>query len=217
MIRRIVADTPEQAEQAEQALRLAELGIAVVPGAYPTADGRCSCGDRGCRTSAAHPADSGWLFHATTDPDTVARWWRECPQAGIIVPLLGGFHVVEVAPGMAQEALHWLPEHYVGPVAITPSGRYQFWAAPGAEVELAVLLGRKGCSLCDVDLRVLREGTYVLAPPSSLGAAGAYRWVRPPLTRIRDLPESGALLHRLCDVCDRVALRRPVRAGRVAS
>lgn len=175
-----------------EALRLAELGICVAPGTYLNGCG-CSCGWAACRAPGGHPADPGWLIHATTEPLTVMRWWERWPAANIVVPLLGRLHVVDTPGEVGLAVLSRLcPEDSAIPVAVTPQGRYHFWSVPGVGDEIAVLLERWGRSPVGADLRVYREGAYVLAPPSDL-ATGAYRWVRPPSAHVRHLTGSAAL------------------------
>lgn len=183
------------------ALRLAELGIAVVPGTRATEDGRCSCGDLACRAPGRHPIDSGWLLHASTDSTAIARWWEYRPDANIVAPLLGPVHVVDAPARIGAMVLDRLGGHrrFTGPVAVTPTGRYQFWSAPGVAVELGVMLDRRGCSQAGADVRILREGSYVLAPPSTLGPFADYRWKMPPRTHVRYLPGSTMLARLLVE------------------
>lgn len=189
------------ADRTAAALRLAELGIAVVPGTRTTTSGCCSCANPTCRSPGRHPVDSGWLLHASTDADDIVRWWGRQPDANIVAPLLGPVHIVDAPARIGATVLDQLGGHrrFTGPVAVTPAGRYHFWSAPGVAVALGVMLDRRGHSHAGADVRVLREGSYVVVPPSTLGPFADYRWKLPPRAHVRDLPASTRLARLLAD------------------
>src|SRR5580704_885941 len=45
----------------------------------------CSCDRIGCPAPAAHPISPAWQIEASSDPEDTARWWRERPEANIIL------------------------------------------------------------------------------------------------------------------------------------
>jgi hypothetical protein len=62
---------------------LAAFGWPVIPLHSPV-NGRCSCGDRDCRSVAKHPRTLHGLTGATTDRVTIERWWgRIWPDANV--------------------------------------------------------------------------------------------------------------------------------------
>lgn len=197
------------------ALRLAELGIAVTPGAHVTFEGSCSCGNSLCREPGKHPVDPAWLLHASTTPADIVQWWDRHPDANVVAPLLGPFHVVDAPARIGRLVVDWLGGYFgfTGPVAVTPEHRYHFWAAPGIAVELGVVLDRRGHSLTDADLRIHREGSYVVVPPSTYGPFGDYRWELPPHTHIGDLPGSAMLVRLLLEACRELHEFLPKAAG----
>lgn len=184
-----------------EVFRLTELGIAVVPGTRIVND-FCSCGSTICRSPGMHPADSGWLFHATTDPVAVTNWWNRWPSANIVVPLLGRFHILDVPPEIGLLVNQWLGEtpEPTGPISVTDECRVHFWTRPGTALKLQVLLNRRARSLDYLDIRVHREGSYILAPPSQ-GPLVNYSWWKPPSEHIRNLPDPAPLLELFCDAC----------------
>lgn len=129
------------------------------------------------------------------------RWWGCQPDANIVAPLLGPVHIVDVPAEIGAMVLDRLGgrRRVTGPVAVTPAGRYHFWSAPGVAVELGVMLDRRGYAQAGADVRILREGSYVLAPPSTLGPFADYRWKVPPRAHVRDLPGSTILVRLLVE------------------
>lgn len=197
------------------ALRLAELGVSVVPGARITLEGSCSCGSSACRSPGKHPIDPAWLLHATTNPADIVRWWTQHPDANVVAPLLGPFHVVDAPARIGRLVVDWLGGHagFTGPIAVTPDHRYHFWAAPGVAVELGVVLDRRGHSQSGADMRIHREGSYVVVPPSTHGPFADYRWKLPPRAHIRELPGSAMLVRLLLEACRELYEFLPQAAG----
>lgn len=204
-----------RADPTAAAIRLAELGIAVTPGANVSRGGVCTCGSPACRTPGRHPLDPAWLLHATTNADSIQGWWHEHPDANIVAPLLGPYHIVDAPARIGRLVLDWLGGYssFTGPVAVTPEERYHFWALPGVAVEIGVLLDRRGYSLAAADLRIHREGAYVLLPPSAIGPFSNYRWKLPPHQHVRDLPSSGWLVWLLLQACRHLGIFAPPHAG----
>jgi hypothetical protein len=59
------------------------LNWRVVPCHTPTTEGGCSCGSPSCKKPGKHPRLSKWQEKATTDPDQVAKWWGQWPDANV--------------------------------------------------------------------------------------------------------------------------------------
>jgi hypothetical protein len=179
---------------------------------WPREDGRaCSCDRVGCPAPGAHPVSPAWQLEASADPDEVARWWAERPDANIILVTGRVFDVLDVPAPAGPVALAMLEGAGVrpGPVALSAGGRALFFVAtrgaPGDEGEWW------SCHLdCEPDtvargagLRWHTRSSYVLGPPSRYGRGLAAHWIRTP--REHSLPDALRLLEFLADACDEVA------------
>ncbi|NEA03403.1 DNA primase, partial [Streptomyces sp. SID10116] len=100
--------------------------------------------------------------------DEVADAWAEFPGAAVMLPVGRAFDVIEMAEAAGRRALVRLERMGLplGPVAVTPDGRAQFFVAPGAATELPRLLYRMGWDDADLDLHGLGRGAHITAPPS---------------------------------------------------
>ncbi|MHC0433334.1 bifunctional DNA primase/polymerase [Streptomyces sp. O3] len=170
-------------------------GWDAVPGAR-AADGVCSCGDPGCTAPGAHPLDRGAEIRAGATLDEVTLVWAEFPGAAVLLPTGRAFDVLEVSEAAGRRALVRLERMGLplGPVAVTPQGRAQFFVAPGATAELPRLLYRMGWDDAALDLRGLGAGEYVTAPPSDRGGLGPVRWLRAPALDSATRPPQARLL-----------------------
>lgn len=181
-------------------------GWAVVPGAR-AAGGACSCGDTGCPAPGAHPLDFAPEVPAGATLDAAARAWAEVPGASMLLPVGRSFDVLDVAETAGRRALVRMERMGLplGPVAVTPQGRAQFFVAPGAADELPGLLYRMGWDDAGLDLRALGPGCHITAPPSDRGGLGPVRWLRPPGPESAEPPEARLLLGTLAYLCHRWA------------
>lgn len=213
---------------AAAAAEYAAMGWPVCPGARPrgesgyrrhamAARGRrrdsgraCSCDRVGCPAPGAHPVSPAWQIEASSDPDRVASWWREWPEASIILVTGRVFDVLDVPLSAGVRALAQLEGSGVeaGPVALTADERALFFVltrgAPANEDEWW------SCHLdCEPDsfepvagLRWHCRDSYVVAPPSRASRGMAAHWIRDP--RGQALPDGLRLLEYLADACDAV-------------
>src|SRR5262250_3771861 len=79
---------------------------ALVARGQPRGSGRaCSCDRIGCPAPGAHPISAAWQIEASSDPADVARWWRERPDASIILVTGRLFDVLDVPAGAGTAAL----------------------------------------------------------------------------------------------------------------
>lgn len=156
-------------------------GWAVLPGARATA-GACSCGRPDCPAPGAHPLDYAPVIPAGAALDEVGEVWGAFPGASALLPVGDTFDVIEVGESAGRCALVRLERMALplGPVALTPCGRAQFFVAPGAAAELPRLLYRMGWDGADLDLRGLGPGDHLTAPPFDRGGRGRMRWLRTP-------------------------------------
>ncbi|MEV0488941.1 bifunctional DNA primase/polymerase [Streptomyces atratus] len=170
-------------------------GWAVAPGARAAA-GLCSCGDTACLSPGAHPLEFAHEVPAGATLDTAARVWAEVPGASMLLPVGRTFDVLDVAERAGRRALVRLERMGLplGPVTVTPSGRAQFFVAPGAAAELPQLLYRMGWDDADLDLRALGHGCHITAPPSDEGGLGPVRWLRPPVLDTAATPPQARLM-----------------------
>ena len=163
------------------ALAYAARGWPVFPAHTVNADGRCSCGNAGCRDAAKHPiaalAPRG-LHDATTDQATLGRWWAAWPNANVAVRTgaEGGVIVVDVdAANGGWESSDRLEAGH-GPWPDTPTastggcGAHLYLRHPGGTVRNSV-----GRIAPGVDVR--GDGGYVIAPPSQHRSGARYAWV----------------------------------------
>jgi hypothetical protein len=158
--------------QRDAALAYAEAGALVLPIHTPTPTG-CSCRSRTCTSVGKHPRVLHGVHDATSDVETVERWWSMWPDANIgrvpaadevvldIDPRNGGYEqLTAITTRFGKLPRTWstvtgsggwhLSYRYKGPV------RGQL--APGIDL--------KTCT------------GYVLMPPSLHGSGGRYEWLR---------------------------------------
>ena len=169
----------------------------------------CSCDRIGCPAPGAHPISAAWQIEASSDPAAVARWWRERPDASIILVTGRVFDVLDVPARAGQLALERISHSpaAMGPVALSADNRALFFAstrgAPADEDEWW------SCHLdCEPDsftpvagLRWHCRDSYVVAPARTARGPGAH-WMRDP-TEHR-LPDGLRLLEFLADACEEV-------------
>jgi hypothetical protein len=165
------------------ALQYADLGWAVFPVHYINKSGGCSCGKRDCRTPGKHPytklARSGFK-NATTDPETIKRWFTAVPNANIAIATgraSGSLLVIDVDTKdgrFGEETWTALVDENGGYPdtleAVTGSGgRHIYFYYPG-NVQIGI-----GTNVLGDGVDVRADGGYVLAPPSN-HVKGDYFW-----------------------------------------
>ena len=174
----------------------------------------CSCDRIGCPAPGAHPISPAWQIEASSDPREVGQWWRERPEANIILVTGRVFDVLDVPAGPGTAALTQMGRAGVraGPVALSPEGPSMddrtlfFVATRGAPVDEDEWWS---CHLdCEPDyfapvagLRWHTRGSFVVAHPSRYGR-GTAEWIREPGGD--PLPDALRLLEFLADACDEV-------------
>jgi hypothetical protein len=185
----------------------ARCGWAVVPGARAgRGGGACSCGRDSCGRPGAHPLDPSAEVPPGAGPEQAAQVWSRLPGASVLLPAGRSFDVIDVAEAPGRRAVVRLERMglRLGPVLLTPTGRAQFFVAPGAAAELPQLLYRMGWDDARLDLRCLGPGDHVTAPPSDFGGLGPVRWLREPRQdTVRQPPEARLLLGTLAYVAHR--------------
>jgi hypothetical protein len=132
---------------------------------HDIATGVCSC-KQSCSSPGKHPRSARGFHDATTDPVTIAAWWKMYPHANIGIDCgRSGLSVadVDVKKGARGEAtLRWFlersPAFSETFLVTTPTGGYHFYFAGTTEH------GGQGALGEGIDLQ--STGRYVLAPPS---------------------------------------------------
>lgn len=166
--------------KAESALYYASQGIHVLP-LHFIENGHCSCGaESGKCKPGKHPYGSlvpKGLNNATTDPETIKRWWSHEPRCnvGVRTGVVSGIFVLDVDDrDNGSESLRRLEERY-GPLPntltqITGGGRHHFFNV-SREISIQNSQGLIGKG---VDIR--GEGGYVVAAPSEHQNGSVYRF-----------------------------------------
>ncbi|WP_208637899.1 bifunctional DNA primase/polymerase, partial [Streptomyces murinus] len=91
----------------------------------------------------------------------------------------------------------------LGPVALSPDRRMQFFVLPGGSAKVPELVRNSGWVPASLDLVALGEGAYVAAPPTRFGGRGAVQWARRPTPANRWLPDVEELISALAYACGR--------------
>lgn len=166
--------------KAESALYYASQGVHVIP-LHFIKNRHCSCSaEPGKCKPGKHPygflAPKG-LKNATTDPETIKRWWSHEPRCnvGVRTGAVSGIFVLDVDDrDNGSESLRRLEERY-GPLPstltqITGGGRHLFFnLAQGVSIPNSQGFIGKG-----IDIR--GEGGYVVAAPSEHQNGSVYRF-----------------------------------------
>lgn len=170
----------------QSALLYAEMGWPVVRGTAPGEDRACTCDRIGCPDPAAHPVTAAWGMEASTDADTIRRWWAADPRANVVLPTGRVFDVFDVpreagVMALARMGRAGLP---AGPVA-SLADRYLFFVATRSPMD------EDEWWSCQLDcvpetveempgLRWHCRDSYVLGAPSVLPSGGSVTWIRNP-------------------------------------
>lgn len=207
----------QRARNRAAALHYARLGWPCIPGAHPLIGGDrvCSCDRLGCPDPGAHPVSAAWALQAGTDAEAIKRWWRDRPQANIILPTGRVFDVFDVPIAAGSLALTWMARDRLpmGPVAAVGEERHLFFVATrGApEDEDEWWSCHLDCSPENIaetpGMRWHCRDSYVVAPPSTLPFGREVAWIRPP--RSAALPDPLRLLEVLADSCEVIQRQGP--------
>lgn len=150
------------------ALAYAKRGWPVFPLHTPTPSGSCSCGNP-CGNPGKHPRTRNGFKQATTDEETIRRWWAQFPDAniGIATGERSGLLVVDVDPknGGAGTWTRITLEHDLPPLTVTTNtgsgGWHLFYSRPKSA---APIKSKANAIKPGIDTRC--DGGYVVAPPS---------------------------------------------------
>lgn len=183
----------------------------VLPGSWLQTDAagvpRCSCGSAGCSAPGAHPTRPDWSNRGSGSAPAVRRMWQKQPQSSILLPTGRTFDAIDVSEDAGCLALARMERMNLplGPVLGAPGRRLRFLVLPGAGAKVPELLRRLGWPPESLDLAVLGEGAWVVAPPTRTAPGGCAQWARRPTPANRWLPEAEELLNPLAYACGREA------------
>ncbi|HEX4770470.1 MAG TPA: bifunctional DNA primase/polymerase [Bryobacteraceae bacterium] len=120
------------------AVQLAEKGWRVFP-LHGIVRHQCTCGKAGCTSPGKHPRIKGWQQNASSDPETVAAYWKKWPDSNIGVATGGSsrLFVVDIDGPDGEAALRALTDKYGSlPETMTVTtgrGRHLYFEVPGEE------------------------------------------------------------------------------------
>lgn len=201
----------------DAALRYAGEGWQVFPCHTPLPGG-CSCRHADCSSPGKHPRIGGGLKSASTDQDTIRRWWGRWPNANVAIRTgeVSGLVVIDIDPQHdGCETLDRLVREHrqlpTGPAVRTGSGgQHLFFAHPGETVRNSA-----GTRLGPgIDIR--GDGGYVIAPPSRHRSGDSYQWERHTL-ELPALPAWVLSLTRDPPPSPRSGSREPIRIDQAIS
>jgi len=144
----------------------------------------CSCGQANCRSPAKHPLISDWPTQATTDAETIRRWWAIWPEANVGLALGQGLIDIECDPRHGGDESLPLLERRIEPLPDTVTwisgrgGEHRLFHVPiDAAIRNAAsigrdLLGLAGDASTGVDVRA--AGGFAVAPPSRHANGNVY-------------------------------------------
>jgi hypothetical protein len=164
---------------------------------------RCSCGSADCCAPGAHPTLPDWTTGGSGSAPAVRRMWQKQPAASILLPTGRSFDAVDVSEDAGCLALARMErmDLPLGPVLGAPGRRLLFLVLPGAGAKVPELLGRSGWPAESLDLSVVGEGGWVVAPPTRTMPGGCAQWARRPTPANRWLPDAEELLGPLAYAC----------------
>ena len=189
---------PRQATQgnalSDAALDYAARGWPVFP-VWWALGGRCACGNPDCPHPAKHPigklAPKG-RNSATTNSETIKKWWMDYPEANIGIPTgpESGLVVVDVDPRNGGDAsLKELERQGNFPITSTVftggDGEHIFLQHPGNGHHIKSKSGLGGFP--GIDQKA--DGGYIVAPPSNHISGNQYSWKISLDTPLAKIPE----------------------------
>lgn len=136
----------------------------------------CDCHNPKCKSPGKHPRTKRGLSDASTNPATIAEWWRHWPTAnvGIVTGAAAGIVVIDIDPRHnGHLSLAELEAEY-GELAPTleattgGSGRHLVYRHPGGKI------GNRSGIRPGIDVR--GDGGYIVAAPSNHISGGRYAW-----------------------------------------
>ena len=155
----------------DHALAYAQRGWHVFPVHTPQQDGTCSCKRSDCSRVGKHPRVSQGRNSATTDADTIRKWWSVWPDAniGIATGKESGLIVLDVDEG-GDDTLVQLPTPDTVEQITGSGGRHLVYMRPTESDRYLT----KVRFMPGLDSRA--DGGYIVAPPSLHPSGRRYEW-----------------------------------------
>lgn len=153
------------------AVGYAMAGALVVPLHTPTPGG-CSCRKRDCEHPGKHPRTLHGKDDATSDVETVTRWWSAWPDANIGIRPHPGHVVVDVDPRNGGDAQFEAMQRRSGALPATRTART---GSGGLHVWFTFFGAVRGRLDGGIDIKSHKG--YVVAPPSIHASGGKYEWI----------------------------------------
>jgi hypothetical protein len=137
-----------------------------------------------CKPQSKKPATPNGFKDATTDPQTIRRWWSDNPDYNVAIRTgkESNLIVLDVDEG-GEQTLKDNGWNATATVTIkTGKGFHHYYKHPGGTISTKVRLAE------GIDVKA--DGGYVLAPPSVHPNGSAYEWIIGPQdAAIADAPE----------------------------
>jgi hypothetical protein len=140
--------------------------------------GRCTCGEAQCDRLGKHPCAPQGVKEASSDPATIAGWWRQWPAANVAIATgaVSGVWVADVDGDQGMASMRRLElEHSESlPKTVTArtggGGLHLVW-----RLETGVAVPSRVRVRAVVDVR--GDGGYIVAPPSLHASGRRYEWL----------------------------------------
>ena len=163
-------DRPQSPDLLAHALAYAERGWPVFPTHTPI-NGGCSCRRQNCKQIGKHPRIIHGRNGATTDPDTIRRWWGVWPDAniGIATGAESRLVVLDVDDG-GEDTLVGKEQPDTVEQITGSGGRHMFYQRPDTDSRYKTLVR----FMHGLDSRA--DGGYIVAPPSLHESGRRYEW-----------------------------------------
>ena len=156
---------------------------------------RCACGKADCKSPGKHPigrlAPKG-RNSATTDPETIRRWWGQYPHANVAIATgpESGLVALDIDPrnggNESRKKMEHLGNFPITPIAYTGGdGEHILLKHPsnGQKIKSKEEVG----GFAGIDQK--GDGGYIVAPPSNHISGSKYTWKIPPDTPLAKIPE----------------------------
>jgi putative DNA primase/helicase len=165
----------DSSDSLSSALDYAARGWAVLPLHSPQSGGGCSCDRDNCDHPGKHPRTRNGFLDATTDSETIRRWWAQWPDSNVGIACgPSGLVVIDIDPRHGgDESLRNLEDQFgrlpATVEAITGGGgrHILFTSPPGLQVR---------CQTLAPGIDVKAAGGYVVAAPSLHASGQRYAW-----------------------------------------
>jgi hypothetical protein len=127
-----------------------------------------------CKPKNKEPATKNGFYDATTDKETIRRWWSDNPNYNVAIRTgnESNLLVLDIDEGGKQtlKGNGWNTPTTV--IAKTGKGFLHYFKYPGGNISTKVRLAES------IDVKA--DGGYVLAPPSVHPNGMAYEWIIGP-------------------------------------